>query len=163
MVRLVGTLLLSFSVWLVGSCKSRTLKHKMNVEDGLLSLVEHIKSVIRAQGLALCDIYCTVKDERLDMPNFYKTLHGGKCNSLLYALDTVSTKDCDKRLCDCVKSFAEAVGNSYCSEDAVVLCDKYLELMRTRISQVREEDKKREGLYSKLGFISACAVFVLCI
>ncbi len=163
MLKIAGTILLSFSVWLIGAYKSRSLKHKMDVEDGLFSLVEHIKNVIRAQGLALCDIYRTFKDERLDMPHFYESLHSGKCDSLLYALDTVSTKDCDKRLRDCIKSFADAVGNSYCAGDAVVLCDKYLELMRTRISQVRDEDKKREGLYSKLGFISACAVFVLCI
>lgn len=163
MLKLFGTIILSFSVWLVGTYKSKRLKHKMDVEDGLLAILEYIKRTIKTQNLALSDIYRSAADDCVDLPQFFEKLHEGKYNSFRLALDTISDKECDKNICEYAKSFAESVGASFCAEEAVVMCDKSIELMKMRISIVRQEDKKREGLYSKLGFLGACAVFVLCI
>lgn len=163
MLKLLGCFLLSVSVWLSGKFMSKRIKRKMDMEDGLLSLIEYIKVMISSQGMALCEIYWSVKDPRLDVPDFYDNLRKNNCNALSDALTVICEHDCNANVCEDAKKFASAVGNCFCSEDAAALCDKYIELLKKDIGQVRGEDKKREELFSKLGFLCACAVFVLII
>ena len=163
MLKLFGIALVSFSVWLGGNRVSKMVKKKMSLEDALLNLVEYIKSMICAGSFALCDIFASFRDGRIEIARFYEILHSKECNSLTLALDKLSLTDCDGELLFCLRNFSENIGNCYSSQEAVLLCDKCTSQMKNRLSLIRESDKKREQMYKKLSFILACGIFVLCL
>lgn len=154
---------MSLSVWLAGLRFSHSIKRKMDVEDGLLELVDYIKKMICAGGFALFDIYHSFYDKRLDVNGFFDVLRQKDCDSLKNALLRIDEKTCDKDFLELIKSFASNIGSCYNTDEAVTLCDKYLNLLKVYITPIRDNDKKREQMYSKLSFICACGLFVLCI
>lgn len=162
MIKLLGVSLISYAVFVAGRNISKSIKRKIDADDGIISLIEYTKEMIKSSGMSLNDIYVSFDDRRLDVDEFYEKLRGKECNCLISALGCLKEK-CDKKIYEVATAYARSIGNCYDNEDAVSLCEKFISQMKLYITPVHDIDKKREQMYSKLSFVFACGVFLLCI
>lgn len=162
MIKLAGISALSLAIWLYSVFLSSGIKKKIAFEDGLVTLLSHIKTMIHAEGMPLSKIYESFSERALDSGGFTEKLKKGGCSPLREALES-SGKEffADDGIRSLALSFSEQIGACPSAADGEALCEKYIALIKERICAVRQQDITRAALYGKLGVIAAAFVFLM--
>ncbi len=163
MIRVVGVMLLSLSVILIGKRRAYELLLCERFENSLLRLMIFAEQKIETQNMKLCDIYEAFSDEFLEKSGFLCLLRQQKNEDALSSC----IKKFDKRLYvgerfgELLSEFSLALGKCRNRESCCELCKKYIAYLHNEKENEGAKRKEQAAMASKLSVIFGVFVALL--
>lgn len=160
MIKYIGIILVSASCSLLGAILSLRIKKGAQQRAEILELFYEIKNGIEYMGQNLCDIYSRFFSKSLYECGFLDILKTENPQSLLDAFDCENLLIGNKELSIC-REFASKIGKSTFIQSEKKLCERYTCLFENLDKKLKEEEKTKCQLYSKLGLLLGLATAVI--
>ncbi len=160
MIKIIGIILVSASCSLLGAILTLRVKKGAQQRGEILELFYEIKNGIEYMGENLCDIYSRFSSKRLYECGFLDILKEEHPQSLLNAFDSENLLLGKKELSLC-REFASKLGKSTFIQSEKNLCERYTSLFEDLDKKLKEDEKTKCQLYSKLGLLLGLAIALI--